>query len=131
MTNGTDDLWPEEIGSVEVEPPITVIRKQAALLGNKTSNLVEGIVKRMVEGDDVVISFYLNAPALNDYRYKLFSVYHNIADLYPVETLRDDEQHRPDGIKDEEELSDYLRSKFNSGKTLAIIRSLMVQSRAE
>lgn len=131
MPNGTDDLWPEEIGSIEGNPPITVIKKQAALLGDKTSNLVEGKVTRTVEEDNVVISFYLNALALGDYRYKLFSVYHSIGNLYPVRTFGSDEQDRRDGIKDEAELNDYLRSKFKSEKTLAVIRSLIVQSRAE
>lgn len=132
MTTGTDDLWPDDIGSIKLNSPVSIISKQAALLGNKTSNLVEGIVSSEVdEQGDNNITFYLSAPALGDYRYKLFKVYHGIADIYPVVTYSRDEQHRPEAIKDEEELKDYLKAKFNSEKTLRIIRSLMAQSRSQ
>ena len=54
MTTGTDDLWPEDFGSIKIDSPVSVIRKQAALLGNKTSGLVEGNVSTEVdeEGDN-------------------------------------------------------------------------------
>ncbi len=131
MTTGTDDLWPEDLGSIEINSPVSIIRKQAALLGNKTSNLVEGIVVSEVDEDgDNIITFFLYAPALGDYRYKLFHIYHDIADMYPIKTATSDEQHSQGQIENEEELKYYLKRKFNSEKTLRIIRSLMAQSRS-
>jgi len=132
MTNGADDLWPKDIGSIETETPASVIRKQAGLLGNKTSNLVEGLVSTKVDDDgDNNIMFHLYAPALGDYHYKLFTVYHKLEEMYPVYTHYTDDQHRPNKIKNVEELKDYLKSKFNSEKTLGIIRSLMAQSQSQ
>lgn len=128
MVIDKDDLWPESFGSIEVEIPLQILRKQAALVGPKTGNIVVGNVLRTLDEEgDFQLSFYLVAPALDNYQYKLFSVWHGIG-LYPVNTMN----VRPAlKFKNAEDFKKYLRSTFASKETLNIIRSLIVQSSSE
>lgn len=128
MVIDKEDLWPESFGSLEVETPLQILRKQASLVGTKTSNLLEGTVSRIVDAEgDFQLSFYLVAPALDNYRYKLLSVWHGMG-LYPVSTMN---VNPPLKFKNAEEFKEYLRSTFASKETLNIIRSLIVQSSSE
>lgn len=128
MAIDKEDFWPESFGSLEVETPLQILRKQASLVGTKTGNLLEGSVSRFVDEDgDFRIDFYLVAPALSDYRYKLLSLWHSIG-LYPVNTIDD---KPPIKLKNAEEFKNYLRSRFTSEETLKVIRSLITQSRSE
>lgn len=128
MVIDKEDLWPESFGSLEVETPLQILRKQASLVGTKTGNILVGHVSRIVDEEgDFRLSFYLVTPALDNYRYKLLTVWHGIG-LYPVNTL---DVTPPLKFKNAEEFKEYLRSTFASEKTLNIIRSLIVQSSSE
>jgi len=78
-----EDLWPQELESTKIRPPVSILKEQASLLGQKTKNLVEGLVTRTGAEEDLSYSFYLNAPALNNYRYLLFTMHHDIR-MYPL-----------------------------------------------
>lgn len=128
MVIDKEDLWPESFGSLEIETPLQILRKQASLVGTKTGNLLVGSVSRNVAADgDFQLSFYLVAPALDNYRYKLLQVWHGIG-LYPVTTMG---VQRLIKLKNAEEFKEYLRSTFASEDTINIIRSLLVQSSSE
>ena len=62
--------------------PVSILREQAALLGDKTKQLVTGEVQMSTTGNLFVHSFYVAAPTLN-YRYELFRVQHPAA-FYPL-----------------------------------------------
>lgn len=38
------DLWPADIGEPNIRTPVSILREQASLLGEKTNNIVEGQV---------------------------------------------------------------------------------------
>ena len=83
-----DDLWPDDIGDNLPKAPVTILRDQASALGQKTKNIVEAevsILNREFSSNNDIFSyaFIIVAPALNVYRYNLFSISHNIQ-LYPV-----------------------------------------------
>ena len=40
-----DDLWPENIAESNMVTPVSILREQAALLGDKTKQLVTGEVQ--------------------------------------------------------------------------------------
>ena len=82
------DLWPSDIEVSELVSPATILRGQATLLGMKTKNLVEGKVELAQDSGDKKFKyvFYLVAPALKNYIYRLLSVEYPV-DLYPV-TIR-------------------------------------------
>ena len=77
-----DDLWPENIAESNMVTPVAILREQAALLGDKTKQLVTGEVQTTTTGNMFVHSFSVAAPTLN-YRYELFRVQHPAA-FYPL-----------------------------------------------
>jgi len=38
------DLWPKDIGNTNLRAPVSILREQASLLGEKTQNLVKADV---------------------------------------------------------------------------------------
>lgn len=127
MVANKEDLWPKSFGSTEIETPLEILRKQASLVGGKTGNLLVGEVHKYIDEEgSFVLTFYLVAPALDNYRYKLFNVWHGIG-FYPV-SVQVGQRYKE--LEDPAEFKAYLRSKFAENATLNIIRSLMAQSKS-
>jgi hypothetical protein len=83
------DLWPQDIATTELTPPVTLLKEQGTLLGEKTKNLVVGKVVRLddwpwASPSDFVYSFYIVGPALGNYRYKLLTVSYP-PEFYPLD----------------------------------------------
>lgn len=146
------DLWPQEIVLEQVKPPVTILQEQAILLGEKTRNLVKAEVDvdansmSSIYGDsaDFLYAFYLTAPKLGDYHYRLFSIEYPMV-FYPVQfyigsqIYSEQFQIYDDDIKPERnlvvaeseaEFIDYLGKILQSERTKQIISALMVQSEA-
>ena len=142
------DLWPAELVAGKVRAPVALLHEQAALLGDKTGNVVQArvvpveqfvFVKRQYE--PFTYSFLLHAPALGSYRYRLFDITYGVA-LYPVRVFPDNDivkelaaQHNvvvdKDAFfraEDESKLMEYLSTIFHSEKTMQVIRALLAQS---
>ncbi len=100
------DLWPDIKTTANLKAPVNILREQAALLGNKTQNIVKAKVrsvssdflkekKLIKQGDDMVhmtivedpsgfhYNFFLVSPMLDNYEYAIFSISYSI-ELYPV-----------------------------------------------
>ncbi len=143
MSTAIDDLWPVEIASVTDEvPPVTILKQQASLLGQKTKNIVEGKVETTLSDNEGVLrhTLYLVAPALNFYRYPLLDVEHKATSMYPAKIkVRSAEKSQKD-IRDdiwdlqnapadnEEEFKNKLKSVFADEETKKIIGALLAQS---
>jgi hypothetical protein len=141
MPNAIPDLWPE-IQQSEVVPPLAILREQAVALGKKTGQLLEGRVSTRTDADgNLVHSFSVVAPSLDNYSYRLFSLYHG-ADPYPVTVPECLALEAPPHaapvpgslaerrIGSETELLRYLREILNSEKTKRIVGSLLAQVKA-
>jgi hypothetical protein len=137
MARVIPDLWPE-IEQSEVVPPVAILREQAALLGEKTSHLLEGRVATSVAPQGrFVHSFYIVAPALGGYTYKLFDIEHG-ASPYPVEPARRESpsifstRHAKQQLRfeTEAELLDYIRRVLNSDRTKRVLGNLLAQVKA-
>jgi hypothetical protein len=131
MTQPIPDLWPEIEQSGEV-PPVAILREQAALLGHKTHNLLQGRVDtRIAPGGLFVHSFYIVAPTLDNYIYKLFEIEHGV-NPYPV--VSDEQQFykapAPLRLKSEQDLLHHVREILNSDQTKRILGSLLAQVKA-
>ena len=145
MSANLRDLWPEFLpGQNGHTPPIVILREQASLLEGKTNGLVKASVNSnkmlgdldwsekelddMLSGDrskSIIHSFWLIAPSLENYRYRLFRVIQPI-EMYPLDVIES-----PIGeIKaaSEDQLLAALRNIFTSEKTQRVITALMVQS---
>ncbi len=52
MADEREDFSPDDIVDVADPEPVALLKEQAALLGNLTGNVVEGIVKTSTEGEN-------------------------------------------------------------------------------
>jgi len=79
-----EDLWPKDIGGTRYETPVSILQKQADLLGKKTNNLVKADTSQGTTNNGrFIYHFYIVAPTLGNYRYRLFSIEHDV-DFYPL-----------------------------------------------
>jgi hypothetical protein len=115
------DFW-GEIAPATVRTPLGILREQAALLGEKTNGVIEATVDTTVFLGEFRHSFTLVVPALDDYRYALFSVRHGI-DLYPV-----DVSFPTARLGSEDEFTDWLRQRLSSPETRKIVANLLAQA---
>jgi len=130
------NLWPEDIAVTDVIAPVTILKEQASLLGQRTKNLVEGRVSPgigkgldMFDAGRFTYDFDLVAPALKNYTYRLFSISHGV-EFYPL-TIDSATLNSADfKVNNDEEFLKALETIFSSGKTKGIISSLVSQSRA-
>lgn len=140
MATAIDDLWPAEIAAPEGPvPPITVLKQQASLLGQRTNNLVEAEVETETTAPQGFLrhTFVLVAPALDFYRYELFVVEHHVTHMYPV-TIKVTwgEKEGPEAFLDikaenEGQFKDGLKRVFADDETQKVIGALMAQSESK
>lgn len=128
MAASQRDLWPTNISVLpDLRTPVSILREQASLLGEKTSNLVEGEVRS--QGDknsQFVHTFFLIAPALDNYRYPLFTVTHKV-ELYPLSiNFSNVGVH----VNQEEDFIEQLKKIFSDERTMKVIQALIAQSRS-
>jgi len=146
-----DDLWPEKLESAKIRPPVAILKEQASLLGQKTKNVVEGAVSEVFTDDEektMEYSFNLVAPALGGYRYRLFTMSHDIR-MYPLiitmdgeifqevnpekpekESVQDMLMRNKNQVKagNEAEFLALLKKIFAATKTRQIIAAILAQS---
>ena len=105
------DLWPQDIATTELTPPVTLLKEQGTLLGEKTKNLVVGKVVRLddwsyAQPGHFAYAFYLVAPALGNYRYKLLTLSYP-PEFYPLCIDVDEDVFRETPAKHKREGSAY------------------------
>ena len=127
MPTTTEDLWPSDIGVSGPVSPVSILRKQATLLGTKTRNLVEGKVELTQDnGKNFQYVFYLLAPALKNYRYRLFSLLYPV-EFYPI-TINFEAKNKSFTAKDQDDYLTKLKVVFADEKTTSVIKALISQS---
>lgn len=89
------NLWPEDINdfSTDDEPtPLNILKEQARILGEKTKNIIQGELRKVVEisiisrkpKDTIVYNFNFRVPSLENYGYALFKTRFNMVDTFPI-----------------------------------------------
>jgi len=122
------DLWPKAKFETDIVTPVSILRRQAALLGEKTQQLVTADVATEAVAGDVRHYFRLVATALDNYRYQLFSVRHSVDQLYPL--VGYSELHIGGiAIRDQAAFIQWLKEVLSSESTLKKIDSLMAQAK--
>lgn len=141
MSSGIEDLWPADIAPVvEAVPPITILKQQASILGQRTKNIVEAEAETHVEAEVETKTedyqrflrhtLFLVAPALNFYRYPLLDVVHHVTQMYPV-TIEVAWLEKDEDIiqaANEQEFKDGLKRIFADEETKRVIGALLAQS---
>ncbi len=144
------DLWPSELTTVDQRSPLTILKEQASLLGEKTQNIVIAVLEYIPpaggwreNNSSFKYGFLLTCPALGNYRFGLFSVAYDI-NMYPVSFVLDsdvadqllEETHfelSENGTfkaSNEEEFTGILKCIFSSRKTVRVIRALLSQAQS-
>ncbi|MGH9834249.1 MAG: hypothetical protein ACREBD_19950 [Blastocatellia bacterium] len=145
MATNQLDLWPTMTATATTrDTPVSILREQAALLEKKTNGVViadvemrssaaPGVLSAALSTgmtgerarDAIAYSFYLIAPALENYRYLLFWMFQPI-EMYPL-FIRDS----PEGdikVESENEFVEALRRIFGSEKTQSVVQAIIAQS---
>jgi hypothetical protein len=128
MSSAPDiDLWPKASFETDAVTPVSILRRQAALLGEKTRQLVMADVASSANSSQITHAFRLVVPALDNYKYELFNVRHRVDQLYPVDGYFDS-LYRP-SIQDQSGLVQWLKEVLSSETTLKKIDALMAQAK--
>ena len=124
MQNYTENL------TIEPPPPLHVLHEAADALATTTKGAVQGSIFTINPGGASLFrhTFYLRAPALNDFTDALFYVWHD-ENLYPAHYLRAGLDMKTDTLDcaDEQELRETLTRLFQESGTRQIVRSLLLQ----
>ena len=88
----TDDLWGElPVPVPESEPdiaalPRTILQEQASLLGSKTHNVLEGVVRKGDAGahNNIGLDLFIRCSALDNYSFHVLHLEHDILNAYPL-----------------------------------------------
>ncbi len=131
MPTAIPNLWPEEVTNVNVISPVAILKFQASELRKQTHNLLDAEVESIVEGTTMKHRFAVVAPALNRYRFILFSVWHRDQQVYPcmidAKCFEGDYGGVPEASTQDEFIK-LVGSVFKSSETKAVIHSLIAQS---
>jgi hypothetical protein len=143
---GQENPWPSHVAPLPGVPPVNVLRRQVTLLKQLTNGVLDGSVASDEDDNDSVIhSFYIVAPRLDDYRFRVISLAHQIDHPYPAYVIYDAAQSYDVSrmkqmawshavyaeISDEAALYERLRHTFNSDKVIRVMQSLLAQSQTE
>ncbi len=120
------DLWGDlDAKTLVRRTPLTIMREQAAILGQKTGNIVEArVVTETQYTGEFYIGLDLVVPSLDNYTYRLLKIAHPIT-LYPIKDLASYQE-----IQDETAFVEWLRTKLSSAETRGIIGNLFSQAAA-
>ena len=121
----SDDLWPENIADSNLVTPVSILKQQAALLGEKTRQLVKGEVVTQTTGNLFVHYFYIAAPTLS-YKFELFTLSHGI-NFYPL-VMKSLNNTIP--LNSESEFKEKLKEIFAAPHTLNVVHSILAQIRS-
>ena len=120
-------LWPDEVSDTAEVAPVTILKKQAIDLYEKTEYKIRGEVFSTAQGEELRHSFYFVVPVMDNYRYRLLFVEHQIQRLYPL-SLYSDVHSRNHTIKNKEEFIKTLKVVFASDETKRVIQTLKASS---
>jgi hypothetical protein len=126
-----DDLWGADFHPSNAESkPVTLLKKQAELLGERTEGRVQGIVKQNVSPDGTAwASLYARVPSLKNYEHKLISISYPVASRDPVHpfplTAVNPSYGDEVSIDNMEAFRDWLSKTLSSGDIRSTIENLM------
>lgn len=114
------------IEEASVKPPIAVLKELAQELANKTQGLLIGKVEQNFYSNPVFdLEFYIAAPSLNNYEYKVFEIKHDF-NFYPLEVIPPSKEPNKKA-KNQDELEEILKSIISSPQVKRVINGLLAQ----
>ena len=130
----SEDLWGEISVDKEIKLPVTILKEQATILGEKTNKILEGevIPMKYPDKDRVGFALYIVAPALSNYRYSVFNLSHKSIFVYPLTVAYKGEEGitKSYTCNDEASLNNTLKEILSSERVHKVIGALISQSKA-
>jgi hypothetical protein len=130
----TKDLWGELPVESEIKLPVTILKEQASILGEKTNKILEARVDPItIAGEAVAYSFDIIAPALSNYRFKVLYITHPAIFVYPlhIEFQENVAGHWVQaGCEDEGQFIEMLGQILSSELVHKAVGALIAQSKA-
>lgn len=129
MDDESHSLWPNDLATVVTVQllPEDILREQAGALDRVTGGRLRGEVERGSQGEWVTVNFYVVAPRLEDYKYRLFKVRHKVPDPFaPLEIIDDSKVVRR--VRSRAEFEKSLSDIFASEATRSIVGQLLTMS---
>lgn len=123
----SNDLWGDLPLTEKMRTPVGILREQAAIFDKKTNGLLLAHVNLETMGELFLINFYIVAPALNNYRYLVLDVEHEIK-IYPL-TLRHIAAEETFDCNNESEFEIQLNKILTSDIVRSVIIGLFAQVR--
>lgn len=124
----TVSLWPSNLMPSNHRLPEDVLREQAQELARATNGLLQGLVEPGSHGEWLTFNFYVVAPRLDSYSYRLFKVRHKVPNPFnPLEIIVGSKDVRK--VISEEAYEHELAAILGSKTTRSIIGELLALSR--
>jgi len=119
--------WPQDLLGIaqhrHQQTPQEILRIEADDLGTKTNGLLQGRVDVGAQGQYIVLDFFIVAPSLDDYEYRLLKARHKLLPQYPVEVILNSKDKRK--ATSPETLVVTLSDIFRAPSTLSVIGQLL------
>jgi hypothetical protein len=143
MNGQLHDLWPEDMLTLQVLTPISILKFQAVRLTEKSRGMIEGRIRTSILANQLSHSFLLVAPFLDGYECELLQIRHFLDLVYPVriywrgapsiQSIAGDmviltEDERCEIANSQFELEQILAKVLGAKDTLAIVQSMLAQS---
>ena len=123
------NLWGDLTEIDIVRTPAMILQEQAALLGQLTNEVLNGLVRRdsLVPENKFNMALYIVAPALRRYRFKVLELSYRVDEAYPV-VVRDSIGGYKVEVHDEAELIEILKALLTSESVKRVISTLISES---
>lgn len=123
------DLWPADLGDFKLMPPVSILREQADWLSKKTKGRLDGKVISGRDSSSFLHRFLVVAPALDNYSYELFKVWHPI-DYYPLKFSMGSSAYSKE-CKDEQQFLAAIKEFLADEKTKRVVSAILAQIEEE
>lgn len=126
----TQNLWGELPVVEKVRTPLSILREQAAVLGQMSERLLEGeVVVTSDSPDQIEAHLNIVASTLGGYSVTILSIRYDL-DIYPVTLQHAFEDSVTKSAKDEEAFIKALRQILSSDSVRKVIFALLTQIRS-
>jgi hypothetical protein len=126
----TQNLWGELPVVEKVRTPLSILREQAAVLGQMSERLLEGeVVVTSTAPERIEAHLNIVAPTLGGYSATVLSIRHGL-DLYPVSLQHALEESVKKSAKDEDSFIAALQQILTSESVRKVISALLTQIRS-
>ncbi len=123
-----EDFWPTISETDANTFPLTLLKEQARLLGQKTGGKLQAELVTFPVGDSLRHNFEIVVPALGGYRFQLFSITFP-PQIYPMTSHFGPDAYS-DQIESEADFEDWLKRALSCDYTKRILANLLSQVNA-